>query len=979
MNEVNTATDMINKLLLLLLLTLMPWASVEAQETIFRNFPSSQYKGGTQNWDIVQLPDGRMAIANNLGLLIYDGAQWELFYVNNYSAVRSLYYEASTDRLYVGASGEFGYFQVDPFTFQYNYHSLSASLPAKVRNFGEVWKILPWQGKLVFQSKSHLFILEKNGKFLGYPSPERIETVAVAGNRLVLATRHGLRMWTGTGTRLLSGAAFDHEMIVRTLVPLDNVGTNGSSILVVTQQDGILTYDGKQLIPDLTPIAPILKSNQIFCATLHGSKLAIGTVKAGVIVRDLRGGQNSYLNGSKGLLNNTVLSTTFDKDGNLWLGLDNGLSCAMTNVPFQNIISEKLGIGMGYVSAVMGNTLYLGTNQGLFMVDLPFTQLLEYKQPSVVSGVTGQIWGLTSVDGNLYCCADLGLFRISGKQATKIENTEGVWGICELKSHPGYILAADYQGFVLLRKENESCRVVNRLETDVVSGGNFMEDVDGSIWMSHWQQGIYRLLFSKDMRSLKSVEKFGAGHELLVDQGNILCKVRGKIYISAVDGFYTYDHRKKKLVYDKPLSKVFDTYGVALKITETPRHDLWAQKQDFLAIAHPRGKGYWVDSTSYRGIAKMQQLSGGNLLSLDNGYAVVNSNDGFFLVKEHTKISGHAHPLFISKVVSTNDGDSIVYRHSLMMEQKRRSAGEPSELVLPHRLNSIVLEFVSPEYLTDDAVAYSCYLENYDKRWSLSSSNSKEYTQLGKGNYVFHVKAYNRISGKTMETEFKITILPAWYETIWAYLVYLLLGCLVLYGVVKYLKYRADRELMIERTKRKAEQVEMKNERLQNELKHKSSELASSTMSSIHQNDILQKLDEEMALLSESVRREDKKSVVTGKINEIRNDLQSYLNDDEGWDKFEENFNVVYDDFMKKLTEKYTNLKTRDRKLCAYLRMGLSSKEMASLLNMSVRSIETARYRLRKKLNLESGENLTDFIQNFNKNLQTKQSDKHEE
>ena len=88
---------------------------------------------------------------------------------------------------------------------------------------------------------------------------------------------------------------------------------------------------------------------------------------------------------------------------------------------------------------------------------------------------------------------------------------------------------------------------------------------------------------------------------------------------------------------------------------------------------------------------------------------------------------------------------------------------------------------------------------------------------------------------------------------------------------------------------------------------------------------------------------------------------------------------MVYDDFMKKLTEQYTNLKTSDRKLCAYLRMGLSSKEMASLLNMSVRSIETARYRLRKKLNLESGENLTDFIQNFNQNLQAKQGDKNEE
>ena len=68
---------------------------------------------------------------------------------------------------------------------------------------------------------------------------------------------------------------------------------------------------------------------------------------------------------------------------------------------------------------------------------------------------------------------------------------------------------------------------------------------------------------------------------------------------------------------------------------------------------------------------------------------------------------------------------------------------------------------------------------------------------------------------------------------------------------------------------------------------------------------------------------------------------------------------------MVKLTGAFPLLKKSDRKLCAYLKMGLSSKEMASLLNMSVRSIETARYRLRKKLGLEQGDNLTDFIQKF--------------
>ncbi len=177
-----------------------------------------------------------------------------------------------------------------------------------------------------------------------------------------------------------------------------------------------------------------------------------------------------------------------------------------------------------------------------------------------------------------------------------------------------------------------------------------------------------------------------------------------------------------------------------------------------------------------------------------------------------------------------------------------------------------------------------------------------------------------------------------------------------------------ERKIAIERAERKAEMVEIQNEQLQTELKRKSSELASSTMNQIHQNDILQKLDMDMANLSESVRREDKKAQVTHQIADIRNSLQEYLNQDDGWSKFEENFNLVYDDLMVKLTTRFTSLKLNDRKLCAYLRMGLSSKEMASLLNMSERSIETARYRLRKKLNLEAGDNLTEFIQNFGKN-----------
>lgn len=421
------------KIILLFICIVALCHTVMAQETIFRNFTPTLYKGGTQNWDVIQMPDGQMAFANNLGVLIYNGARWSVYPIRNYSTVRALYYERSTGRLYASGSDEFGYYQVDPLSYQYVYHSLSDLLPNTQRDFGEIWKIMPWGSNIVFQSKTHLFILDKQGKFHTYRSPYRIETIATAKGRLILGTRRGLEEWRHNKRGILPGASFSKKIVVRAILPY------GNNLLVATQGNGILTYDGKQLHEDASDLAPTLKKNQIFCAELNHDKLAIGTVKTGLIVRDLRGGHNLYLNNSKGLINNTVLSTTFDAEGNIWLGLDNGISCALTSVPFQNVVSAQASIGMGYNSIVYGNKLYLGTNQGLFVQDMPLMQQPLYRSPQPVSGVSGQIWSLTTVDNTLLCCADQGLFQITNEKAQKIEGPDGVWNVCPIKTRMGGI------------------------------------------------------------------------------------------------------------------------------------------------------------------------------------------------------------------------------------------------------------------------------------------------------------------------------------------------------------------------------------------------------------------------------------------------------------------------------------------------------------------------------------------------------------
>lgn len=944
-----------------------------AQEPIFRNYTVQQYRAQTQNWNIRQLPDGRMAFANNGGLMLYDGDQWSLYPIRNYSAVRGLCFDKSAGRIYAGGTAEFGYYLLNKHNHQIEYHSLSDQLPANCRQFGEIWNIYKVggaSGNVYFQSKSHVFGYAPDGKLHTLKADGRIEAMGVYRGRIVVATRHSISTVERGMLRQLPGTGMDGGIIVRSLAEFRG------GLLVATQQNGLLFYDGKTLRPFDPALQPLLSSAQMFSLAVSGDVVAMGTVRRGLIVKDCRANTVQNLSVANGLQNNTVLSLYIGKTGDIWMGLDNGLSCAVTSLPFCNLVSRQYEIGTGYTAFADGSSLYLGTNQGLYMCSMPLRASLQQSRPLEVGGIASQVWHLSRVGGSVLCCSDRGLYSVSGTDARLIEGVDGAWNAFALKSRPGYIVAMDYLGACLLRSEGGVPRFVRRLKVAVPTSGNVFEDGDGNIWMGSWLQGVYRMRLSDDMTSLDVVQTFNKTNGLVVDENNLLCRIDGRIYISSVDGIYSYDRAKKRLAYDRRMSKVFNTYGTSLKLVQLASGDIWAQKPGFLALAHKRGGGYVVDSISYRMLDADMKIGIGELSQFNSSHTIINGTTGFFLATNAARRKRGDYGLMIRRVTSTSNGDSIIY-------QTLAGGAGAGTVEIAHSQNSLRIEFVQPEYRSNNAVSYQCRLDNYDTQWTSTKSTSKEYTQLAKGTYVFRVRSYNLLDGTTKETALRIKVLPAWYETVWAWIAYTLAVAYALYVFVRWLKCRAERQLRnermenerrmkeqqtrleVERTKRRMQETEAKNDQLQTELKHKASELASSTMNLIQHNDMLLQLDEDMRSLSEAVRREERKTALTQKVQDIRAMLQAHLNDDKGWEQFEENFNVVYDDFMVNLVREFPNLKKADRKLCAYLKMGLSSKEMASLLNMSVRSIETARYRLRKKLNLEQGDNLADFIQAF--------------
>ena len=153
--------------------------------------------------------------------------------------------------------------------------------------------------------------------------------------------------------------------------------------------------------------------------------------------------------------------------------------------------------------------------------------------------------------------------------------------------------------------------------------------------------------------------------------------------------------------------------------------------------------------------------------------------------------------------------------------------------------------------------------------------------------------------------------------------------------------------------------AKIEHDRLVNEIDAKRKELANTTMMAAKKNEVLMEIQNELS--------KDKNSFSNQyRMKHIMNKINSAVKSKDEWKVFETNFNEVHEDFFKVLLEKYPKLSSKDLKLCSYLKMNLSSKEIAPLMGISVRGVEVHRYRLRKKMKLESDVNLTKFlIKNF--------------
>jgi len=298
---------------------------------------------------------------------------------------------------------------------------------------------------------------------------------------------------------------------------------------------------------------------------------------------------------------------------------------------------------------------------------------------------------------------------------------------------------------------------------------------------------------------------------------------------------------------------------------------------------------------------------------------------------------------------------------------------------IPYKDNNLEIETSIPFYQTPRNIRLTCLL-NGDTIEISSGSRTITLTDLREGNYKLEISV-DDITGfnQSNHRSLNFTVEPPWSRTWYAYLAYLVILGLITLVILYFMRKNIERvrrkekirqqrkmirhEISLRQKAVKAEQemIRMKNEALESENRMKAKEIANSTMQLVHKNQVLLDVREKL----KTIQKEKDIETRNTRIRHMLKGIDKDLNNDENWKIFEKNFEEVHENFLNRFKEKHPQITASDMRLCAYLRMNLSSKEIAPLLRISVRSVEISRYRLRKKLNLPHEVNLSDYILHF--------------
>lgn len=935
------------------------------------NYTNQTYNAGSQNWDIAQDKNGILYFANNQGLLTFDGAFWRKYSLPNKTIVRSVVID-SDGRIYVGGQSEFGYFFPDK-KGELVYTSLLPLVEEKGKDFTDVWNICIYQNRIFF--RAYRKILEYDRKkikvhdgvhwsFLGSSSAN--EMLAFEFNRKLVAFKNG--QWVAAGKNF----QFPTGVNIRSAISIGQ-----DSTLLTTLTDGLYILHHDSIIPFVTKDIAAITGQNVYGATLlDDDRIALITNLSGCIVINKKGEFIQRLSKREGIQNNNVLSVFLDKDKNLWLGLSNGIDLVVYSNAIQQIFPEAEDRNAGYASIIHHNKLYLGLASGAYQVPLANDKDLSYTHGTfeLVKGSKGQVWNFSVVNEKLLIGHNSGAFIVNDDGTSALDAKTGFWDFQPVKisGSPHAMLAGTYNGINFYNADGNlfsNPKIHAHFES-----ARFVVQHQNTIWIAHPYKGLYMVRYEN---SAPVVSLYQDKQKFLSNNHNKLFKVWNKMMLTSDNGIFEFDDKKGDFVRSVQFEKLLNGRIVSY-LKEDPYGNVWFTSDKKIGVLDKGANSYRIVFIPELN-NKIQADGFENISIIDSNNVIITGERGFYHLN-YAQYKKTRYPLrvMISNVRAISPTDSLFYGgyapHSSM----------PS---ISYAFNSLHFETSTTLYGQESTIEYSYYLEGFDNGWSeWTKKTEKDYTNIPPGNYQLLVKCRNNFDNESHITSFSFTVLPPWYRTWWVYFMYGVLVATVLYFFYKkqQQKYIRRQQVKLQEQQRKYDEeqkrlqmlhqltlsenekkiTQLQKEKLQAEVEHKNAELASSAMNLVHKAEILSKLKDDLLRFKETAQMANG----TKEFQKIIKVIDGELDHAQEWEQFAVHFDNVHSNYLKKLKANFPELTTSELKLAAYLRLNLSTKEIAQLLNISVRGVETSRYRLRKKLGLTNEDaNLYGFLMEVTK------------
>lgn len=885
------------------------------------NIHTDIYQGGSKIWAIEQGEEGVLFFAAGSTLCIWTGARWNSYPTQ--SVLRALDYDAETRRVYCAGDNFFGYWAVNKygdFELQRLYHNDD-------RLHGQIfWRIIHRGELLYLQTHEALYCYDlQTDEFTPILENVQIAYLYQSDDEIYLQSDNKLLSVSGKQTFPTSITCSDRIV---------DVARQGDEWMLVTETRGILRYRDGVLTEAFPALNRTLSDMRIFSAQcLDNGSYVLGTILGGAYIVSPEGEVIHHFNEASGLETSTVLSVNATPGGDIWLGLDGGIARVDIHSAEWLYRSIDKHIGDVYTAALWHNALYLGTNKGLFVVR-------EGTPAQLVEGLQGQVWHLEQAGDVLMIVHDQGLFSMQPNGQYRLEQP-GIWKFRRWQSEPNLYTASDRDGVLFFELKEGKPRLRNRLKGyENYWSISARDDRFGALWVDELLGSVQRVMLdaNKEEVAFKRSYQVGDPHEL--------------VYANYLDNALVFTQNKDCYIYDfdRDTIKQSDYYTRLASSFSGPRLSLLQSGNLFfnfngsdVEVIERKADQFVRRPDLFHGIpstefsdqySQLHQLND-TLVAIGcaNGLAVYDVKAA--AVNPHNRISlGKCTYNLLGKRYSTELSES-----------------DGAGIAIPYGATNIELEFWGIPYpsilrsqldrepyqpLPNNAVMQIPYLKGGAHTLTLTDYEANELCKV-----ELSVRHHWSRSGWFIVGTLALIVLIGW-------------GANRLYKRrVAHLRqrYDAQRQAMVER-----ERIKYENEMLSMELRERNKKLTSMAINDININNILKEISAELNRSAAASQQ------TAEQVRPAQRIIDKHMRNNGSWKVFKSYFNGIYDGFFDRLRSRYPQLTNNDLKICAYIRLGMSTKEIATMMNIEIASAESARYRLRKNMGLAGSESLTELI-----------------